>query len=140
LVTVSRRARPGASWTVKTAEHAFQALKTKRADWICFMDWRDRPGEAKRMGRRVWLRPDWEEVKDAVMLCGVLEKFETHEEARRILLSTGDQELIEDSPFDSYWGRGSDRKGLNMLGKILMEVRRKLRERSDHKPDIRLAE
>jgi ribA/ribD-fused uncharacterized protein len=43
-------------------------------------------------------------------------------------LSTGDEEIVEDSPIDSYWGCGADGKGQNNLGKILMEVRSRLRK------------
>jgi predicted NAD-dependent protein-ADP-ribosyltransferase YbiA (DUF1768 family) len=35
--------------------------------------------------------------------------------------------LIEDSPFDAFWGTGRDGDGLNWAGRILMEIRRKLR-------------
>ncbi|KAM0253003.1 hypothetical protein ACHAP5_000868 [Fusarium lateritium] len=53
------------------------------------------------------------------------------------LLSTGDRDLVEASPYDGIWGIGfkaSDAKkhrgswGQNLLGKELMEVRRILRE------------
>jgi hypothetical protein len=43
------------------------------------------------------------------------------------LLSTGDAYIIEASPYDSYWGEGGNRKGLNMLGQLLMELRTRLR-------------
>ena len=42
-------------------------------------------------------------------------------------LATGDEELVEDSPNDYYWGRGRSGTGKNMLGRILMEVRDELR-------------
>jgi predicted NAD-dependent protein-ADP-ribosyltransferase YbiA (DUF1768 family) len=45
-------------------------------------------------------------------------------------LATGDEEIIENSPIDSYWGCGADGQGKNMLGKILMETRDILRERA----------
>ena len=53
--------------TYATNEHFFQAMKTldideRRAIANCLT-----PGRAKRMGRRVALRPDWEDVKEAVM-------------------------------------------------------------------------
>ncbi len=53
------------------------------------------------------------------MLC----KFQTHRDIRDILLSTGNAEIVENSPIDFYWGCGADGSGKNMLGKILMEVR-----------------
>jgi ribA/ribD-fused uncharacterized protein len=43
------------------------------------------------------LRPDWEQVKDDIMLQAVLRKFETHADIREILLSTKDAEIVENS-------------------------------------------
>jgi predicted NAD-dependent protein-ADP-ribosyltransferase YbiA (DUF1768 family) len=43
-------------------------------------------------------------------------------------LETYDEELIEDSPYDSYWGIGPSGNGKNMLGKILMETREYLKK------------
>ena len=44
------------------------------------------------------------------------------------LLSTGERKLIEDSPVDYYWGCGEDGSGVNMLGKLLMELRTELQK------------
>ena len=88
--------------------------------------------EAARLGRRrdFPLRADWDEVKDAVMHKAVLCKFETHADIRAILLASGDEELIEDTSDDYYWGRGSDGSGKNMLGQVLVQVRQILRIRA----------
>lgn len=76
------------------------------------------------------LRSDWNEVKDNIMQRGVLRKFEIHADARKLLLSTGDELIIENSPIDYYWGCGADGSGKNMLGQILMDVREILRVRA----------
>jgi len=73
------------------------------------------------------VRSDWGQIRNDVMRKVVERKFEFNADIRAVLLSTGDALLVEDSPTDSYWGCGGDRKGKNMLGKILMEVREKLR-------------
>jgi hypothetical protein len=57
----------------------------------------------------------------------VLRKFETHADIRKILLSTDDEPIVENSPVDYYWGCGKDGSGKNQLGLILMEVREILR-------------
>ena len=44
------------------------------------------------------------------------------------LLATGDTHLIENNNYDYFWGCGRDRRGENMYGKVLMNVREKLRE------------
>jgi N-glycosidase YbiA len=111
-----------------TVEHYFQAQKFPGTEQARLIQRATTPGQAKELGRSrtVPIRSDWEEVKDDVMRRAVLRKFEKHSEAREVLLGTGDEELIEDSPSDYYWGCGADGTGQNMLGKILMEVRASL--------------
>ena len=46
---------------------------------------------------------------------------------RSLLLSTKNRMLVEDSPYDRYWGGGRDRKGRNRLGILLMEIRDEIR-------------
>jgi hypothetical protein len=77
--------------------------------------------------RSLPLRCDWEQVKDDVMRKVVLQKFTIHADIREILLSTGSEVLVENSPIDYYWGCGKDRSGKNRLGQILVEVREILR-------------
>ena len=74
------------------------------------------------------LRSDWEQVKDDIMKKVVLRKFKTHADIRQVLLSTGNELIVENSPIDYYWGCGADGSGKNKLGLILMEVRDFLRE------------
>ena len=87
------------------------------------------PKDAKALGmtRSYPLRPDWEEVKDSIMLQAVTAKFETHEKLARLLLSTGERMIVENAPMDAYWGCGPDGKGQNKLGRILMTVRDRLK-------------
>jgi ribA/ribD-fused uncharacterized protein len=87
--------------------------------------------EAAKIGRDRSrpLRSDWETVKVDVMRAAVRRKFETHTSLAELLLSTGDEEIIENLP-DPYWGSGGDGSGRNMLGHVLMEVRAELRGRS----------
>jgi ribA/ribD-fused uncharacterized protein len=84
---------------------------------------------AARLGRSRErpLRPDWEEVKDDIMREALRAKFTQHEQLRSWLLGTGDAELVEHTRNDAYWGDGGDGTGKNMLGKLLMELRAKLR-------------
>jgi hypothetical protein len=65
----------------------------------------------------------------------VLRKFETHKDIREVLLSTGDELIVENSPIDYYWGCGKDGSGKNRLGEILMEVREILRHVDDTNAD-----
>lgn len=114
-----------------TVEHYFQAMKStdlKIRKWIADSP---TPGEAKRRGRTIQLRPDWEEVKEQVMLDGLRLKFKIPA-MREALLSTQSAELIEGNYWhDNTWGNCScdkckDIEGKNMLGKLLMKVRSEL--------------
>jgi ribA/ribD-fused uncharacterized protein len=55
-----------------------------------------------------------------------LAKFSAHADIREILLSTGDEDIVEDTTSDDYWGRGRAGNGKNMLGKILVQTRAQL--------------
>ena len=117
--------------TYPTSEHYFQAMKFATTDpaWAEAIRNAPTPKDVARMGRdrsRV-MRPDWERIKDDVMRLAVLHKFASHADIQETLLSTGDEQLIEATTDDYYWGEGTDRTGRNMLGLILMEVRGALR-------------
>lgn len=112
--------------TYPSVEHAYVAAKTlSHTERFTFMDPAIRPGDVKRMGRKLHLREDWEEVKLGIMEDLVRQKF-SKSPLKEMLLMTGDQELIEGNTWgDTFWGvcRG---KGQNHLGKILMKVRGEL--------------
>ncbi len=110
-----------------SAEAAFQAQKT--------LDTTERkniskmnPKDAKRAGRKVCLRSDWEEVKRTEMYKIVKAKFMQNKSLADALLSTKDAYLEEGNTWgDTYWGVCNG-KGLNWLGKILMQVREELQQ------------
>lgn len=84
------------------------------------------PMWAKKLGRKINLRSDWESVKPFVMENIVFEKFLQHPELKEKLMATGDTELVEGNYWhDTYWGVCNG-KGDNRLGKILMIVRASL--------------
>lgn len=112
-----------------TVEHYFQAQKFHDEAYREKIRGARNPGQAKSLGssRAIPLRPDWEEVKDEIMYQACLKKFQTHPETRELLLSTGDEELVENAPGDYYWGCGKTGTGLNKLGHILMRIRSEIR-------------
>lgn len=79
----------------------------------------------------VHIRPDWEDVKDSVMLEIVEAKFNQHRDLQALLLGTGEKILREASPGDIYWGIGKKGEGKNMLGITLMIVRDRLKGKKD---------
>ena len=111
--------------TFGNTEAAFQATKTlDMKERVKFVDLD--AGQSKRLGRRVELRPDWEEVKIEIMRQVLKSKFTHNPELREKLIATGNTELIEGNNWnDRFWGvcRGV---GQNHLGKLLMEVRAEL--------------
>jgi N-glycosidase YbiA len=113
----------------RTSEHYFQAQKFVGSIYLEKIRGLKAPKDAANMGRNraLPLRLDWEQVKDEVMRRAVLQKFQSHGNIREILLSTGDELLVENAPGDYYWGCGKDGSGKNKLGEILMEVRGVLR-------------
>lgn len=115
----------------KTSEHYFQAQKFAGTEHEEEVRLAKTPKEAAAKGRERHrpLRADWEEIKDEVMRRAVTRKFETHSGIRKTLLETGEEELIEKTSGDYYWGCGTAGTGKNMLGKILMEIRARLRDR-----------
>ena len=85
--------------------------------------------EAKKLGRTIELRPDWDEDKVTCMLIVVAGKFKQNKELGELLLATGDLYLEETNNWkDEFWGVSQDGVGRNELGKVLMSVRDSLRE------------
>lgn len=109
-----------------SVEHAYQASKT--------FDWAERDyfrkidltaGQAKKLGRQVTMRNDWEKVKLIVMGHLIWQKFD-QPDLRDKLLSTGYVDLIEGNWWgDKFWGV-CDGEGLNHLGKLIMKKRAQL--------------
>lgn len=107
-----------------TVEHAFQAAKTRRREEHEKIRTAPGPSFAKQWGRRVGLRPDWEEVKYEIMVECLRAKFALPQ-FKRVLLATGEREIREDSPTDFIWGYRNN--GQNLLGKALMQVREEIK-------------
>lgn len=110
-----------------TVEHYFQAQKATNMFDFEEIRMAKTPGLAKKLGRQIELAPDWESVKEQVMLDGLRYKFAIPE-LRDKLLATGDQYLEEGNYWgDTYWGVCNG-VGKNRLGKLLMQVREEIRE------------
>lgn len=112
-----------------TVEHAFQAQKTFDKEEQQRISECSSPSNAKWAGRQVRLRPDWDIVKDDIMLACLRYKFQ-NPVLSQLLLDTGDATLIEGNTWnDTYWGICNG-IGKNMLGKLLMQVRSEVKERN----------
>lgn len=105
-------------------ESAFQAQKdpSRKLEFTSL-----NPSEAKKLGRHVTLRKDWEDVKVETMKNIVREKFNQNPDLQEKLLATGDEMLVEGNTWnDCCWGVCNG-VGKNLLGKILMDVRKELK-------------
>ena len=118
----------GKTWP--TSEHFFQAQKFLGTSHEEEIRLAKSPMIAARMGRdrKRPLRSDWETVKDDIMRQALHAKFVQHPSLKAMLLATGEASIVEHTKNDSYWGDGGDGTGLNMLGKILVEIREQLQK------------
>lgn len=106
-----------------SVEHAYQAAKTINTAQRAAIRVAKGPGIAKRLGKTVTLRSDWNTVRLTVMRDLLKQKF-SDPNLRQRLLATHDEELVEGNQWgDQFWGVARGR-GQNHLGRLLMEVRK----------------
>lgn len=111
-----------------SSEHAFQAAKSLSDQERMAISKADSAYIAKKMGRKVRLREDWEQAKVGVLREILLAKF-SNEELKKQLKDTGNAILVEGNYWhDHFYGVCYCDKcmgvGKNMLGELLMEIRR----------------
>ncbi len=110
-----------------TVEHYFQAqLAAGNGHNIAQAE---SPQEAYRLGNP-WFRrkrKGWKNLRRVLMTRGLYTKCMMYPEVKEFILASGDQLITETSAFDHYWGIGRDLRGENMLGKVWMDIRGKLR-------------
>lgn len=125
------------------AEQYMMAMKAKTfADAETFgkIMGTSKPRLIKSLGRQVkgFDERTWDAVKYDVVVDGNAAKFSQNPELKSFLLSTWPATLVEASPVDRVWGVGlaendpgitdeTKWRGLNLLGKALMEVRARLK-------------
>ena len=117
----------GATWP--TAEHVYQAAKTLDTFERAAIRLLATPGMAKKKGRYVVLRPNWEEVKVGIMATIIRLKFKQNPMLLEKLIATGKEMLIEGNRWhDNFWGdcdcpKCRSKAGQNLLGRLLMAER-----------------
>lgn len=105
-----------------SVEHAYQASKTLSRECRRMFQVDISPGTAKRLGRTVDIRSDWDAVKIPLMLTLLRQKFASPD-LRSRLICTGSLEIVEGNNWgDRFWGVSGGR-GENHLGRLLMLVR-----------------
>lgn len=116
-----------------TSEHAFQAAKTTSQEAAREIAALPTPGQAKRAGRKVAMRPDWDLVRISVMQSILFAKFRQNPDLAEKLLATGFAKLVEGNVWhDNFWGickcANCGSSGQNHLGESLQLVRARLTE------------
>ena len=139
-----------AGFDIATLEHGYQLDKALPDATGIFpgpdghpvtMTWRQAvaqaptPAAAKRLGEQLPLRPDWEQRKVKVMAALLKRKFRDPA-LRAKLLATGNAKLIEGNRWgDRFWGVDlRTGEGQNMLGRLLMAIRRQLQHEAPPQP------
>jgi len=120
-----------------TVEHFFVAMKTTDQSIRDQIKYEMSPGRVKRIGRKLDLRPDWDDIKLDVMEHALRLKFKPGTDLARWLMDTAPEELVENNGWhDNYWGdcfcnRCIDKPGCNHLGLLLMKIRDELLRGAD---------
>jgi ribA/ribD-fused uncharacterized protein len=115
----------------KTTEHYYQAQKAISEEDHEKIRKSKTPKECKNLAQIIEMRKDWESVKFSIMLDALRFKVNQHEDVKEKLLSTANEEIGEDSPYDYVWGLGKDGNGKNLLGKAWMQVREEIMGKSE---------
>ena len=115
-----------------TVEHAFHAQKFGEGSVKERITRAGSPLVAWELGRKYKpeRRADWDDVKVGVLTELVRAKATQHDEVANALILTGEEEIVELNPDDSFWGTGPDGNGDNHMGKILMRIREELKEKN----------
>ncbi len=132
LSTYSSHAFQLENSTWSTVEHYYQSHKFQNSYGAQIAETLT-PREAYELGNK-WFKPkrrDFKQVRNVLMSRALYSKAIQNEEVKNYLLETEDKLIIETSLFDHYWGIGRDQRGMNNLGKLWMEIRKKIR--SDNK-------
>ena len=117
-----------------SVEHYYQAMKYNDMAYRERIRTSGHPSEASKLGKskKHDRRKDWDRIKSIIMTRGIYIKCRSHAEVAAALLATGNMVILETSQYDYFWGCGRDQRGMNMYGKVLMNVREQLRkEQSD---------
>lgn len=109
-----------------TSEHAYQAAKFQDSHIREAIRSARSPLQAKELANSKFKDsrdPEWENKKVDVMETVLRAKLAQHPEVAAALKQTGNNEMMEDSPVDYFWGIGAEGTGQNMLGKLWMKLR-----------------
>lgn len=108
-----------------TSEHAYQAAKFDDREIVELIENAPSAHDARKIAHAYEHKvvENWNDLMIGIMEEIVRAKFAQHPYIQKKLRETGDRDIVEDSPTDSFWGRGPYWKGFNWLGRIWMKLR-----------------
>jgi ribA/ribD-fused uncharacterized protein len=116
-----------------SVEHYYQAMKFDDESYQEKIRSSNDVKQAKKLGASRFKRrkKDWKKIKTTIMTRAVYTKCRTYSHIAQKLLDTENNKLVENSQYDYFWGCGRDRRGENHYGKVLMNVRSKLKKETE---------
>ena len=113
--------------TYPSIEHFYVAMKTTDIELRREISELESAGRAKRFGRKIDIRPDWDDIKIQIMEFGLRQKY-SQEPFKSKLLSTVGLDIQEGNTWgDTFWGVDLNTgEGQNILGKLIMKIRKEL--------------
>ena len=114
-----------------TSEHAYHSAKFDQPEIKEEIRKARSPLEVVELARRYEAKrkKNWEKIKLDIMYEILKEKIGQHKEMYDALITTGNEEIVEDNPNNNFWGNGKDKKGENQMGKTLMKLRQELKQK-----------
>ena len=113
--------------TFATAEHAYQWKKYLISDpeLAAEIFFAKSPYEVKKLAdaHKEEVSEEFREEKVTIMEQILRAKAQQHLKVRETLLESGDKDIVENSPTDSFWGIGPNGTGNNTLGNLWMKIR-----------------
>jgi len=118
--------------TWRTVEHYYQAHIAGSPKWVAAIADAKSAKDAYAINKP-WYRfhkKGWRSERRVLMTRALYTKVQMYPEVLQALMETEELMVIETSAYDHYWGIGRDQRGDNMLGKIWMDIRRKMTEKN----------
>lgn len=125
----------GAEWP--SVEHYYQGMKFEEGEMRDLIWSADHPEKASKLAKanKKFVRKDWSQIRRVMMTRAIYTKCRTHQAVADLLLKTGTKQIVDTTMYDYYWGCGRDGRGDNVFGKVLMEVRGKLKQEQQNARD-----
>ncbi|MFT7490776.1 MAG: ribA/ribD-fused uncharacterized protein [Pseudohongiellaceae bacterium] len=111
-----------------SAEHYYQAHKFEGMSYVDQILTAQTGQKAYELGTRRFKRKvkGWKDKRRVWMTRALYRITAEYPLVKQALLETGDTLLVETSLYNHYWGVGRDQRGENMLGKVWMDIRKKI--------------